>query len=88
MEIIELVPGAHFPGAVELPNKNVRWVNGTNKSSPGGNSVPKRKGRMVIPGKMHADILKQSQEQTRRHAKILVISGGKRRWVLASEWKD
>lgn len=82
MEIIALGPQV-FPHAHELPNKNRRWVNGRNKSSPSGNSAPKRKNRMTIPGKMNAELMKIAQEQTRRNRMTLVISGGKRRWVRA-----
>lgn len=76
----------HYPDAHELPNKKRQWVNGRNKSSPGGNSAPKGKNRMIIPGKMHAEILKVSQEQTAANRKMLVISGGKRRWVRMKDW--
>lgn len=88
MEIIELFGQPHYPDAHELPNKNRRWVNGRNKSSPSGNSASKKKNRMIIPGKMHAEILKASQEQTAANKKILVIAGGKRRWVLLKDWNE
>jgi hypothetical protein len=87
MEIVSITPEVTFPTAVELPNKNIRWVNGRNKSSPSGNSAPRRQNRMIIPGKMHAEILKESQVRTKENARVLVISGGKRRWMKISEWK-
>lgn len=87
MEIIEIT-GSSYPNARELPNKNVRWVNGRNKSSPSGNSAPKKKNRMIIPGKMHAEILKESQARTAANKKMLVIAGGKRRWVLMRDWNE
>lgn len=89
MEIIEVVPGVQFPNAVELPNKNIRWVNGRNKSSPGGNSHPKKKNRMLIPGKMSAELQKISQQQTEANRTILVLDGtGKRHWVRLADWNN
>jgi hypothetical protein len=87
MEIIEIVPGVTYPTAVELPCKNVQWMNGRNKSSPGGNSHPKKKNRMIIPGKMNAELQKAAQRQTAANRKILILVGGKRRWVRMADWE-
>lgn len=86
MEIVELFGQPHYPDAHELPNKKRQWVNGRQKSSPSGNSAPKRKHRMLIPGKMSAELQKIDQEQTKANQRMLVIDGGKRRWVRLSEW--
>jgi hypothetical protein len=81
MEIVELVPGVTYPDAIELPNRNRQWVKGKNKSSPSGNNLAKKNNRMVIPGKMTVELQKLAQQQTRRNQMVMVLSGGKRRWV-------
>ena len=86
MEVVSITPGVTYPTAVELPNKNHRFVNGSNKSSS-GNSTSKNKNRLVLPGKLLSELQKASQEQTKANQRVLVIDGGKRRWVLLSDWR-
>ena len=89
MEIVKLSGQPHYPDAHELPNKNRQWVNGRQKSSPSGNSHPKKKNRMIIPGKMSAELQKISQQQTAANRRVLVLDGtGKRHWVRLADWND
>ena len=85
MKVIE-VTGSRYPTAVELPNKNRRWVNGTNKSA-GGNSAPKKRNKIFIPTKMAAELQTEAQARTKAGARMLVIDRGKKRWVRLSDWK-
>lgn len=86
MEIIELGLQV-FPHAHELPNKNRRWVNGTNKSSSSNSGGGKHGDRMAIPGKMHAELQLAAQRQTEANRRMLVLNGtGKRRWVRIADW--
>ena len=87
MEIVSITPGVTYTTAVELPNKNRQWTNGTHKSSS-GNSTNKKKNTMLIPGKLLSEIQKASQEATRANQRVLVLDGtGRRHWMRLADWE-
>jgi hypothetical protein len=86
MKIVSTTPGVTYPSAVELPNRGLRLQNGTHKSASQNGSAGKRH-RMLLPGKMSAELQKLAQDQTRANRMMLLIEGGKRRWIRVADWE-
>jgi len=83
MEIVE-VTGDSYPDAHELPLKyrmlHPAATGGYKSSSSNSGTSKKNQGRLM-PAGMLAQEQKLARERTAAGQKVLLIDGGKRRWV-------
>ena len=89
MKILELGPDRDFSHAAELPVKGARWINGTQKSSPSGNSGGVKPARIVPNAArgVFAEQQKADRKITEQHQRILVLHHGKARLMTRKEFE-
>lgn len=82
MEVLQ-VTGSSYPHARELPNRSGRPVSKHQKSA-GGNSGSANK-KLALP--LNAAQKKETQLATERNKTVLLISGGKRRFISLLDYE-
>lgn len=83
MEVLE-VTGTSYPTAVELPCKRERPVGGKQKSNATGNAGTRKKKMGTPPTPA---MRKASQEATEANKTMLLVVGGKRRFVRLADYE-
>jgi hypothetical protein len=88
MKVIEVTAGVSYETARELPNDKVRPTGKSVGRKGGGNSgSQKKKERIVLPGKLKAELQATDREITEAHKMVLWLVTGKRKLIRASEYE-